>query len=601
VKTSVKIGADWVRPPPRVIEIDRSGATPAVDIEWGIGANPRLEKVVLTAHALGIDAVDLETIETAPFQVPEGARLEFAIGVVEPDWGFDPVRFSVEACEGERCETVWSSVYEPTGADRSGWRDESVSLADFAGRKLHFRFLARRQTEEAPFSFPVWANPTVWADAPRRPGTRNVILLSIDTLRADHLSAYGYQRDTSPFIARRFAEGGTFFDHLVASATITTPSHASMFTALSPAAHGAVHGVKRLPKQIPTLAELVRHAGIETAAFTEDGWLGVEQGFGRGFNRYIENKSAHIMEPTGQADRTFGQARAWLLRNADRPFFLFIHTFQVHTPYAPPPDYQQLFLDGGDVEIPPHLEWMTKYDQEIRYTDDELAKLFETIDALGLAENTVFILTSDHGEAFLEHGLLEHGSLLTDEVVRVPLMFWGAGIPAGRRVDATVSHVDLLPTILEILGVGEPPAREGTSLLALVEGSGDGAAFDRRPVYSESRLGYALGPDRMLHDFPTPSFLVRVGDLKLARYPQKDGTMKYELYDVAADPLERHNLYHGDDERVRPLEDLLEKYDPRGERIRTRLLGGRPAEDQEPVMLDPEQEEKLRALGYVIE
>ena len=599
VTPSVKIGAKWVEPPPRVIQIDRNGPVPSVEVDIGIPANPELRPVIVTARALGIDAVQLETIRIRALTIPEDARLEFSIGVVEPDWGSDPVAFSVEACKHEACETIYSHRFEPDAADRQGWRDESVSLAALAGKQRHFRFLAKRRGSEGSFSFPVWANPTVYVSQPRNPERVNVILLSIDTLRADHLTSYGYRHDTAPFIEERFGRGGTVFDHMVASATITTPSHASMFTALSPPAHGAVHGVKILPRRIPTLAEIVRRKGIDTAAFTEDGWLGVQNGFGRGFDRYVENKSSNIMDPDGQADRTFAQARAWLEANADKHFFLFLHTFQVHTPYAPPPEFQHLFLDHGDAEPGPHLEWMAQYDQEIRYTDGELERLFESIDHLRLAENTVFILTSDHGEAFMEHGVLEHGSRLDEEIVHVPLMFWGRGIPAGRRIHATTSHVDLMPTILELLGVEVPKAREGLSLAGLARGNGNPKVFERRPVFSESRLGYALGPNRVLQPFPSPSFLVRVGGLKLARYPQNDGAVHYELYDVHADPRERNDLFDPNSDASQQLIELVESYDERGKRIRAKLTGHAPAEPPEQVFLDPRQQQKLRALGYL--
>lgn len=599
VTTSVKIGAEWVEPPPRVIQVDRSGPVPFVEVSFGIPANPGLKSVVVTAQALGIDVTDLETIQTRPLTIPEDARLEFSIGVVEPDWGSDPVAFSVEACENKACETIYSRLFEPADADREGWRKENVSLAALAGKERHFRFLAKHRGSESPFSFPVWANPTVYARKPRNPERVNVILLSIDTLRADHLTSYGYRHDTAPFVEERFGQGGTVFDHLVASATITTPSHASMFTSLSPSAHGAVHGVKVLPRQITTLAEIVRRKGIDTAAFTEDGWLGVKNGFGRGFDRYVENKSSDIMDPDGQVDRTFAQARAWLKANADKQFFLFLHTYQVHTPYAPPPEYQHLFLDHGDAEPGPHLDWMAQYDQEIRYTDDELERLFETIDQLRLAENTVFILTSDHGEAFMEHGVLEHGSRLNEEIVHVPLMFWGHGIPAGRRVDATTSHVDLMPTVLDLLGITSTKAREGLSLAGLARGNGDPEALVRRPVFSESRLGYAKGPRGMLQSFPSPSFLVRVGGIKLARYPRDDGGIDYELYDVRSDPHERENLFDPDSDTSRQLIELVESYDERGKRLRAELQRGAPMEPPVEVFLDPRQEEKLRALGYL--
>jgi arylsulfatase A-like enzyme len=602
VMPRVKVGREWLEPPPEVHRLSRGSGPPSVLLEIPIPANPERKKVVVTALAYAIDLADLTRLGTPPVEIPEAAELEFGIGLLEPDWGWDPVEFSVRACEGDRCETLFAETFDPSGAAGAAWRDRRVSLASLAGRTLAFHFEATRLSEEAPFSFPVWANPTVYAPAPRDDQHPNVILLSIDTLRADHLGSYGYRHDTAPFIDERFARGGTVFDTQVAAATITTPSHASMFTSLSPAVHGTTDGMKLLPKNIPTLAERVRHAGLDAAAITENGWLGVLHGFGRGFDSFVENKSPNIMDPDGQVDVTFAQARRWLQRNRGKRFFLFLHTFQVHTPYAPPERYAGLFAEHEtgriDESSPSHLRWMAQYDREIRYTDDELRRLFRTIDDLELGEDTVFILTSDHGEAFLEHGVLEHGSRLDDEVVRVPLMFWGKGIAAGQRIGVPVAHVDLMPTILDLLSIPQPPALEGLSLASLLRGSGDEVAFAGRPLYSESRGTVALGPDRKMQTFLAPAFLVRVGDRKLARYRTENGGFRYEYYDLAADPLEAIDLSPSREEEARDLWKLLETHEQRGRELRARIDRDAPAGTQR-VILDPKQEEKLRALGYI--
>lgn len=600
VKTTVRVGSSWVEPPPQVLETKRRKRFSSVQLEVPIPANPTRQRVQISARAYGLDLVDLENLESEPVEIPQGARLEFAVAVLEPAWGFDPVEFRVRACQGERCETVFAEAFDPAGPEGGRWREQRVSLARLAGSTRSFRFEARRLSEEAPFSLPVWANPTIYAPAPRGE-SRNVILLSIDTLRADHLTSYGYARDTAPFIEERFGRGGTIFDTLVAAATITTPSHASMFTSLTPAAHGTIDGLRVLPRNLPTLAEWVRYGGYDTGAITEDGWLSIRHGFGRGFNTFVENRSADIMDPKGQADRTFAQARDWLEHNRDKRFFLFLHTFQVHTPYAPPARYGGLFTEYEgqrlDETSPSYLRWMSEYDREIRYTDDELRRLFETIDALDLGRDTVFILLSDHGEAFLEHGTLEHGSRLDEEVVRVPLMLWGAGVPAGHRVAVPVAHVDLLPTVLTLMKLKIPPGIQGWSLVPLLEG-GDGTRFVTRPIYSESRGTMALGPDRSILPFHPPAFLVRVGDRKLTRYPDADGQAHLEYYDLATDPKERHNLYEGRKEEARDLFELLDGYEDAGRALRARLDRGDPPDGQ-TVELDPRQEEKLRALGYL--
>jgi arylsulfatase A-like enzyme len=600
VKTTVRVGSSWVEPPPQVLETRRRKRFSSVELEIPIPANPARQRVQISARAYGLDLVDLENLESEPVEIPPDARLEFAMAVLEPAWGFDPVEFQVRACRGESCETVFTEVFDPAGPEGGRWRDERVSLAPLAGSTRTFRFEAHRLSEAAPFSLPVWANPTIYAPKPRGE-SRNVILLSIDTLRADHLTSYGYARDTAPFVDERFGRGGTVFDTLVAAATITTPSHASMFTSLSPAVHGTVDGLRVLPRNLPTLAEWIRYRGFDTGAITEDGWLSIRHGFGRGFDTFVENRSADIMDPEGQVDRTFAQARHWLERNHDKRFFLFLHTFQVHTPYAPPARYRKLFTeyDGRPVDetSPSQVRWMSDYDREIRYTDDELRRLFETIDALDLGRDTVFILLSDHGEAFLEHGTLEHGSRLDEEVVRVPLMLWGAGVPAGRRVAAPVSHVDLMPTILDLMKLEIPPGIQGWSLVPLLEGD-DGARFATRPIYSESRGTMALGPDRSILPFHPPAFLVRVGDRKLTRYPDADGQPHFEYYDLATDPKEHHNLYEAREQEAHDLFELLDGYEDAGRALRARLDHGE-SPDSQTVELDPRQEEKLRALGYL--
>jgi len=599
VLANAKIGSKWIHRPPEVVPTVRRGRSSTLRVEFPLPDVPASTKVTVTATAFPLGLVELAERRTDPLAIPDRAWLDFAIGLLMAQWGHDPVEFSIDACESERCERIFDEVFDP--ADGEAWRDRRLSLAQLAGQTRHFRFRVFRLAEEAPFSLPIWANPTVYAEAPQREDAPNVILLSVDTLRADHLETYGYARQTAPFIEERFGRGGTLFENTVAAATITTPSHASMFTSLQPAAHGTTDGMKAIPRQIPTLPEWIRAAGIDTAGITEDGWLGIRQGFGRGFEVFEENKSSDIMSPTGQVDLTFAKAAAWLERNRHKRFFLFLHTFQVHSPYAPPPRHADLFREGGGEPRPSHLRSMDDYDREIRTTDDELRRLFATLRELGLDSRTIFILTADHGEAFLEHGLLEHGGRLHEEVVRVPLLLTGPGIPAGRRVATPVAHVDLLPTILELFGLPAPAWSEGRSLVGLATGRDADSAFTDRALFSETRTSTALAAEQRLIAFPAPSFMVRRGSRKLLRYPDGSGGFRYELYDVDSDPAERHDLYPKQAESAADLRALLDGYEARSEARRAGIgdssrLG---APQTESVPLDPAQEEKLRALGYL--
>ncbi len=599
VVARAKIGPEWIQRPPEVVSTVRGDRSTTVHLEIPLPEVPDDTPVTVGATAFPLDLVDLAEQRSEPVAIPDRAWLEFAIGLLLARWGRDPVEFSIEACAAERCDRVFVEVFDPS--DGEGWRERRVSLADLAGQTRRLRFLARRLAQEAPFSLPIWANPTVYREVPLRADRPNVILLSVDTLRADHLETYGYSRETAPFVAERFGRGGTVFENPVAAATITTPSHASMFTSLQPAAHGTTDGMKAIPQRIPTLPEWLRAAGVQTAAITEDGWLGIQHGFGRGFDVFVENKSPDIMNPTGQVDLTFARAADWLESNRHKRFFLFLHTFQVHTPYAPPPRYAELFAAASDEPRSAPLRSMDDYDREIRYTDDELRRLFERLRALDLASRTVFVLTADHGEAFLEHGLLQHGGRLHEEVVRVPLLLAGPGIPPGRRITTPVAHVDLLPTILDLFGLPAPAWSEGRSLMGLVSGRENDADFSGRALFSETRTATALTGDGGVVDFPAPSFMVRRGSRKLLRYPDGTGGFRYELYDVASDPEERLDLFPSGAASDVELRELLDGYEARSEQRRAAIGGPAlsPAPHAESVPLDPAQEQKLRALGYL--
>jgi arylsulfatase A-like enzyme len=364
----------------------------------------------------------------------------------------------------------------------------------------------------------------------------------------------------------------------------------TIFTSLPPSVHGATDGFKVLASGILTLPEWIRAQGLDTAAVTEDGWVGAHQGFARGFDVFIENESARITAPEGQVDRTFARARRWLELHRDKRFFLFLHTYQVHAPYAPPARYAGLFVPPEGQAAPLHVRQLADYDREIRYTDDELAGLFAALERLGLADRTIVVVTSDHGEEFLEHGLVSHGAHLYEESVGVPLVLRGPGIPAGRRIAAPVGHADLMPTLLELLGLPVPGGLSGRSVRPLLQG-GSGE-LEARPVFSEGWATFQPGADGG-RAFEPPSLAVRRGERKLARYRSPDGT-RYELYDLSADPGERSDLSRSEPGEAGGLRALLEAYE------RETARADRPAAPATAApALDADREEKLRALGYL--
>lgn len=318
---------------------------------------------------------------------------------------------------------------------------------------------------------------------------RNVILISIDTLRADHLGTYGYRRDTSPFFDG-LAEQGVLFERAISQIPGTLPSHMSIFTGLYPVEHGVYPPDSTLSPAIETLPEAFRRAGYRTGGFTAGGFMDGRYGFARGFEAFDDT----IPDTDKDAEHVFGNGLKFLrgLEEGER-FFLFLHTYQVHDPYVPPRGYENRFWSGPpppgtfpstgpnllDVnlgtraitpEVVRHFEAL--YDSEIRATDDSLRRLFAGLRDLGLLENTWIVITSDHGEEFFEHGMMAHEQIY-DECLHVPLLILPPekGRPAPRRVRDLVESVDIAPTLHELAGLAPRTPPSGESLVPQMRGA----------------------------------------------------------------------------------------------------------------------------------
>lgn len=311
----------------------------------------------------------------------------------------------------------------------------------------------------------------------------NVILISIDTLRADHLGCYGYPADTSPNIDE-FSKHGVLFRTAIAHAPSTTPSHASILTSLLPVHHGALRARQRpISETVKTMAEILRDAGYRTVSFNGGGQVAATYGFDRGFEIYES-------EP-GPFAQKVEKARHWMRGNPDARFFMFLHTYEVHAPYQADPRFMEMFdadyagelddailprllinindgtkaIDEADVR---HI--VNAYDAEIRSMDTAFAGLERYLTESGLSDNTIVIFTSDHGEEFGEHGQMgRHSHALYDEVLRVPLIFrLPDGKLAGTIVDRLVRGIDILPTLTDLLELENLDQFEGASLTPLM-------------------------------------------------------------------------------------------------------------------------------------
>ena len=582
VRPLVTVGGKSVASPPaRFRRSTAVGPTLQIDPGSDIGGGA----VGVGLALVPTPALDARDLTGTPFVVPPGAVLAVGMGVEEQGWDTDAcaVEFRIGVVDDGRETIVHRAVLDPAQRQEDRrWVDARVDLGRFVGRTIALRLsTACADPTTDGTSLPVWADPVVMA--PSGVELPNVILVSLDTLRAKSVSTYGSRRPTMPSLDALVADAGTVFERAFTTAPHTLPAHLSTFTSLYVRSLGPVGSLGRLPEDVVTLPEALRAMGYDTGAFTEDGFVIPRVGFRRGFAAYRENTSPNLHEPLGQSAKTFRDAIDWLAPRRDHPTFIFAHTYEVHYPYTPAPPYDEAFASAAELPDETAVE-LLRYEQEARHLDDELRAFLDAVDALGLGRRTLVVVMADHGEEFLEHGQKRHGLQLFDEAIHVPLMIRFPGIvPAGLRVATPVSLVDVAPTILDLVGAPPPIGVDGESLVPLF---GGGALSERRrAVFSEATSSAFAEIDQLS---------VRTPDLHCI-YRTRAGTS--ECYDDADDANEHHPLGAG----AAGIEDVRSEAVAYWSLRRTTHAPTVPWELMHELSKgdDPARVEKLRALGYV--
>ncbi|HZT29140.1 MAG TPA: sulfatase-like hydrolase/transferase [Bryobacteraceae bacterium] len=547
--------------------------------------------------------------------VPKDARLHFGLGIAERN---SPVTFRVLA--GGSTE-----LYSSTVTDASAWQDADVDLSPYAGRSLSLTFATASDKAGA---VGLWANPLLTTRAPKR--RPNVLVYMIDTLRADHTSLYGYARDTTPFL-RKLGVEGLVFEDCTAQATWTKPSTASLMTSLYSYAHGLVHDYDVIPKGSATLAEQLRRAGYVTASLVGNPFVGRLSGLQRGFD-YLSEWAVIERHRTDAEDRATDSAalnRAlfpWLEQHRDEPFFLYAHTTDPHAPYRPPAGFEEKFANpaetdefnrnyaklrdqaqyGGGTVItraacarsgvnPDRFirQAMDRYDGEILHNDASLEQLAGKLRQLGILDNTLIVVVSDHGEEFWDHGWTAHGHSLYQELTHTVLLLWNpALIRQPRRISEPVQLIDVMPTVLDLLGLPIPNVAEGQSLAPLAQGR----PFTRRgPVVSSRYPNPNAKPNGFVPENRTGTVALLDASWKLI-YRDKareTGLNRVELYDRHADRTDARNIVAANPQQVDHMMSEIQKWLDAQKQIKTLLGSGAKA------TIDPQTLEKLRSLGYI--
>lgn len=405
--------------------------------------------------------------------------------------------------------------------------------------------------------------------APPPPAARNVVLVTIDTLRADRLGCYGGRVATPHLDA--IAAQGAMAPEATSHVPLTRPSHVTLFTGMLPWQHGIRDNVSpAVVPDVPLLAETFKRAGFATAGFVSSIVLASESGLDRGFDRYSDEfpgargDAQFLNTVQKRGDKTLAEALAWLSSRRNERLFEWIHLYDPHDPYEPPEPYASQYAGRP-------------YDGEVAWTDELVGRLDAELLRLGLSAQTLLVVTSDHGEGLGEHGESLHGFFAYQTTLHVPLLVRGPGVRAGLRLPTTVGLVDLFPTLLELSGVAVPPAARlaGRSLAGALRG---GPAPPDTVLYAET-----LVP--LLHFGWSDLRVVRDGKWKYIQAPRP------ELYDLAADPAERHDLAATRAAQAETMRSALQRFLEDERRAgRTATTGG----DASPDML-----EKLGALGYL--
>jgi arylsulfatase A-like enzyme len=584
-------------------------ASPLLDS--GVEENPFLLK-----KKLKIGLVEINTLLAPPRShyrfsktIPAYSLLEFTYGVrrdselAHKKEESRITEFSIVLESEDTKKEIFKNTLKITPDQSLVFNYKRIVLAEYEGQKVRINFITRGSDK----ALACWFNPVLYSP---QQNTKNVILISLDTLRPDHLGCYGYSRDTSPSIDS-LAEDSALFRNTFATSPWTLPSHVSLLTSLNCINHQVYQGNQTMDPSILTLADILRTRGYFNGAITGGGFVSGFYGFSKGFDSYHVRGQVQAENSAEIAGRA---ALDWIERHKDRNFFLFLHTYQIHNPYFSPAPYNELFLEKTstfkEIDHSPfrlnhenryktvtddlRQNFIDLYDGEIRYTDESLIKpLVSKLKEIKLYDNTMIILTSDHGEEFYEHKSWHHTHSVYNETIKVPLIIkFFNSTNMGKRIPEFARLIDIMPTILEELGINRPKyPMDGESLLELL-------SDEKRQL--EERIFIAELASNVMQRHVPKKVAINQGKYKLIINSEfKSEDLAYflfsppeiepmEIFDLEKDPDELYDKSRENPQLTRKLLDFLNN--------QNKMTRAVTAEEDK---MSEELREQLRALGYI--
>ena len=574
--------------------------------------------VSINSEARTCTALSLGKEISMELMVPDRAWFTFGVGVSKSRESGRSVLMKLRLQGRDGRPVVVDSITLPRL--RSGWTDRTVDLAAWAGKRVRLTIQAADPASSAPPDGE-GDEDTAYISTPRfipRPAAgsrKNIVLVVIDTTRFDHISHDPSRPGLSPHLAQ-LAGQGAFFKRHYAQSSWTLPSVASLVTSRMPIQTNAVSAYRHtLDPGLRTLAEIIRDHGLRTAGFSANPLVRADNGFNRGCDSFYQvNTPIPLMHFLNIGEKVTRQALDWLDSHEEGPFFMWLIYIDPHGPYLPPPSFinrppaQELpWLDLGralvslfpipGLENQPKFEYVNYYHSlyqgEIQYVDHCIGDLLEALKEKGLLDQTLVVVTADHGEEFLDHGLFGHGNSLYEELIRVPLIIYdGAKPQPGRVVSEVTQNLDLYPTILEYLGIEVPAGALGSSLLPLLYGSrpqtAGGVAMSELPKipnYNDRCIPTRPG----LKDFYQRAIITDHYKL-IEQTDLKSQGVKLECYDLAADPAEKHPSCVANPEAMNALRGRLDAFFDQ--------LPGK-LDMNEAVTQDKEMLKRMKAMGYI--